>query len=714
MNGATSTTDRAKTAGLAVLPLAAMVVGVKIAWPDVTWGTVLGGTVQGLLTALVALGIAIVYRANRIVNFSAADLGQVPAVLALLLYSSVGWNIYLATATGLLGSIVLGVLVEFMFLRRFFRAPRLILTVATIGVTEILVALGLLLPQWLGGSTVVQYPAFIDLHFTVGSGLDSTNFFGNDVLTMIVVPIVLLGLVLFFRYSAIGVALRGSSENADRASLLGIPVRRLQSVVWGLAAFLAFVAMFLKIGVDGPQLGTVLNPTLLLSALGAAVIGRMERLPTVTCSAIGLGIVSQAARFHYSSEAYRSVVIAVIIAFALLVQRSSTLSRLSGAATSTWQETREVKPIPSELRHVPAVRIARWVLGVLLVIAIALVPILLPSHRVELVTAIAIYALIGLSLVVLTGWAGQVSLGQMAFVACGGALAGSMVARWHADMGFVLLAAGALGAAITVIIGMPTLRARGLAFPVITLAFALAVSDYLLNTGYSPLREWLPDGTIPRTHLFGVIPLQSETNYYLLCVVVLAGGMFAVRGLRASRTGRVLIGVRDNERAIEAYSIRARNALMLSFAISGFLAGVAGALFVVHQQLLVSQTFTPDASLRIFAMVVVGGLGSISGAALGAVFVYGVQYFLPPEYTFLATGAGLLLVLMLIPGGLGAMFGDARDGILRWYARRKGIRVPSLLADTLVEPTLPVEDLQGAMADAALHGELESAMEIRE
>ena len=148
----------------------------------------------------------------------------------------------------------------------------------------------------------------------------------------------------------------------------------------------------------------------------------------------------------------------------------------------------------------------------------------------------------------------------------------------------------------------------------------------------------------------------------------------------------MLIGVRDNERATEAYAIRARNALMLAFAISGFLAGVAGALFVLQQQLLIDQTFTPDVSLRIFAMVVVGGLGSISGAVLGAVFVYGVQYFLPSECAFLATGAGLLLVLMLMPGGFGAMFGDARDGVLRWYARRKGIRVPSLLADTLVEP----------------------------
>ncbi len=376
--------------------------------------------------------------------------------------------------------------------------------------------------------------------------------------------------------------------------------------------------------------------------------------------------------------------IAAIIAVALLVQRRTSLSRLAGAAVSTWQETREVRAMPAELRKERPVQVARWVLGGLLVLGLAAIPMVLPGYRVQLVTVIAIYALIGLSLVVLTGWAGQVSLGQMAFVGWGSALAGTMVQRWHVDIGLTLLACGAFGAVVMVLVGMPTLRARGLAFAVITLAFALATSDYLLNTGYSPLREWLPQGPIARTQLFGVISVESNTQFYVLTIVVLAFGLWAVRGLRASRTGRVIIGVRDNERASEAYAIHARTALLLAFSVSGFIAGVAGALFVLHQQLLVNQTFTPDVSLAIFAMVVVGGLGSISGAVLGATFVYGVQYFLPPEYEFLATGAGLLLVLLLVPGGLGAMFGDARDGLLRMYARRKGIRVPSLLADTLV------------------------------
>jgi branched-chain amino acid transport system permease protein len=707
MSRPTSVSDHAKVAGMAVLPLVIMLVGVKVAWPDVTWGTILGGTIDGLLTALVALGIAIVYRANRVVNFAAADLGQTPAILALLLYASVGWNIYLATATGLLGSILLGVIVEFVFLRRFFRSPRLILTVATIGVTEVVVALGLLLPLWLGNSNVVQYPPFINLHFSIGHGLNSTNFYGNDVLTLIVVPFVLVGLVLFFRFTSIGVALRATAENADRASLLGIPVRRLQSVVWGLAGFLAFVAMFLRIGVDGSQLGQVLDPTLLLMALGAAVIGRMERLPTIACSAIGLGIVSQSARFHYSSDAYRSAIIAGIIVLALLSRRSTSLSRLTSAAISTWQETREVRPVPAELRGETPVRVVRWILAALLVALLVLIPIVLPGNRIELVTVIAVYGLIGLSLVVLTGWAGQVSLGQMAFVGFGSALAGTMAARWHVDTSLILLASGALGAVLAVIVGVPTLRARGLAFAVITLAFALATSDFLLNTGYSPVRNWLPQDVINRTNIFGVVPLGTDREFYALTIIVLALAMFGVRGLRATRTGRVLIGVRDNERASEAYAVRARNAHILAFAISGFLAGLAGALFVLQQQLLISQVYTPDVSLRIFAMVVVGGLGSISGAVLGAVFVYGVQYFLPSQWAFLATGAGLLLVLLLVPGGLGAMFGDARDGLLRLYARRRHIRVPSLVADTLVESDISAAPLAAAMEDAAEHGELE-------
>ena len=163
----------------------------------------------------------------------------------------------------------------------------------------------------------------------------------------------------------------------------------------------------------------------------------------------------------------------------------------------------------------------------------------------------------------------------------------------------------------------------------------------------------------------------------------------------------MLIGVRDNEKVAQAYSIGARSSLILAFATSGFLAGIAGALFVLQQRALDASNYDPNEGLRVFSMVVVGGLGSIGGAILGAVYVKGLEFFLTqPEWALLSTGLGLLLILILMPGGLGAAVGDARDGALRWYARRKGIRVPSLLADTRVEVPNDV-DVQEVLISAA-------------
>ncbi len=688
----------ARSIGMAVLPLALMLAGVKVFWSGVPVDIYLVGTIEGLMTALIALGFVIVYRANRIVNFAAADLGSVPAAFALLIFGSLGWNIYVAAFLGLGSAVLLGVVVEFVFLRRFFKAPRLILTVATIGVTELLAALAFFLPVWLGSPDIVSYEPFFNLNFHVGK---LTPFNGNDVLVLVTVPLVLIALACFLRFSAIGTALRATAENADRASLLGIPVRRLQSVVWGLAAVLAYIALFLRIGVGGQVLGRVLDPAVLLTALGAAVIGRMERMPTVVLAAIGLGIVDQAAVFHYQDFQNMSIALrAGIILLALLLQRSDTTTRLASAATSTWQATREIKRIPAELRDLRPVRAVYLALGGLVLAGLVAIPLYLPDDKIKLAATIGIFAIISVSLVVLTGWAGQVSLGQMGFVGIAGAFAGTLTTRWHWDTALALLGAGAIGAITTMAVGIPSLRARGLAFAVATLAFSLATSSYLLGSGGSPIHSFVPHGAIARTHVLGILSVDTETKFYVLVLVVLGLTILMLRSLRSSRIGRVLIGVRDNERAAQALSVGTRPALMIAFATSGFFAGMAGALFVLQQRALDPANFEPGAGLQVFSMVVVGGLGSIGGAVLGAMYVKGIQYYLTqPQWAFLSTGFGLLIVLMLMPGGLGAALGDLRDGILRWYARRRNIRVPSLLADTRVDaPSEPETNLVDALA----------------
>jgi branched-chain amino acid transport system permease protein len=687
-------------ASAAAAPLVLMLVGSRILWRHVPWGTVLVGVELGLLSALIAVGLALTYRANRIINFAQADLGIVPSLLAVLLILAKGWSYWFALPLGLLAAGVLGALVELIFVRRFFASPRLILTVATIGITQILVALSLFMPGWFGSLSAITYSPPVNVNFTFAQ----VAFNGNDVAVFVIVPIVLVALAIFMRSSAIGVGLRGSAESANRALLLGVPVKRLHTVVWIISSLLAFIGLFLRAGVVGVSIGQVLGPEVLLPALGAAVIGRMEKMPTIVSAAIGLGIVDQSVKFAWNQDAYRDAVIALIIVGAVLFVRGRGVNRFGSGDMSSWQATRETRPIPAELRKVREVVAAQWVLGVLALFGLIAVPLFMGQSRVLLAGTIGIFAMIGISLVVLTGWAGQVSLGQVAVVGIAAATAGSVTTRYHWDMSLAMLVGGVTGAIVMTVVGLPTLRARGLTFAVTTLALALVTSSYLLNPQF--FSSWLPLGRIQRTRMFGTISVESETRYYVLILVMLALTLIAVRGLRSTRTGRVLIGTRENEHAAESYGIDARRAVVIAFATSGFISGVAGALFVHQQRALDLSNFQPEAALRVFSMVVVGGLGSMSGAIAGAIYVQGIQWFLPYQWSFLATGAGMLLVLMLLPGGLGGAMGDGRDAALRWFARRRGIRVPSLVADTLVpQPALgnpapePEPEPEPAMAE---------------
>jgi branched-chain amino acid transport system permease protein len=294
-----------------------------------------------------------------------------------------------------------------------------------------------------------------------------------------------------------------------------------------------------------------------------------------------------------------------------------------------------------------------------------------------------VFGIIALSLVVLTGWSGQVSLGQMAFVGVGAAVGGALTDRYGWDLSLSLLVAGAVGGLVAALIGLPSLRRGGLTLAVSTLAFALFMSSYILNR--SIFDEWLPAFRIDRPELFGVIDISTETRFYYLSLAVLAIAVFAVYGVRRSRTGRALIGIRENERAARSYGINATRTALSGFVISGFLAAMAGALFVHQQTGLGVEAYLPEQSLKVFSMVVIGGLGSIPGALLGSTYVQSMDFFLPARWQFVAIGGGLLLVLMILPGGFGSLLYEGRDWLLRKIANRRHLLVPSLVADRRVE-----------------------------
>ncbi|HEX2850926.1 MAG TPA: ATP-binding cassette domain-containing protein [Acidimicrobiales bacterium] len=645
------------------------------------------GAVLGSLSALVALGLVLVYRANRIINFAQGDLGGLAAILAASLIVGPKWGFFPAVAVGLVAALAIGGLTELVFIRRFARAPRLILTVATIGLQQIFAFGELGLPRLFSYDTAPQPP--VPFHFRLR--WFPVVFNAGHLLILIVVPCVVAALAAFFRFTRIGIAVRASAESSDRAALLGVPVKRIGTVVWVIAAGLSGLGVLLRMPIQGVAIGQVLGFSLLLRSLAAAVIGRMERLWVTFAAAIGLGMIEQAVLFRTHRTLIVDAVLLVIIVGALLVQKTGALSRAEDTGASSWTLTREVRPIPEELRRLPELRVGLPVAGALLTLGLVVVPLSMSASNVNLLGAGVMIAMVTISLAILTGWAGQISLGQMAITAFGAAVAGRLAINGH-NFFLCLVAAGLTGAAVAVVVGLPALRIRGLFLAVTTLAFALSTGSFFLNHEFFP---WLaPDNSerVLRPVILGKFDLESEHTFYFVVLATFALVLASVWSLRHSRSGRMLIATRDNVRAAQSYGISPVRARLAAFGISGFIAALAGGLYVFHQHGM-SNTFVGiNGNVTVFSVAVIGGLGSIPGAVLGAAYLTFLDYSpltREPLTQLLASGVGMLLILLVLPSGLGGALYTIRDALLRRLAAWRGIVVPSLVADAATSEVAP-------------------------
>lgn len=659
-------------------------------------GIFVRGVVIGGLSALVALGMALIHRANRIVNFAQADLGGVPAVLVLMLMTAWGWSYWLAVPAGLVAALLVGGVVEAVVIRRFRHAPRLILTVATLGLSQILAACALLMPRlWTDDRILAPR---IDPPFHLRLELGQVIFNANDVIAMVVVPICIVALAWFLQRTTLGVAVRASATSAERAQLLGIPVHRVQTLVWALAGLLAFVATFLRAGILGLPVGSALSFGILLRALAALLIGRMTNLPLIASSAVALGVLELGVQWNASSPLLIDPILAAVIGIALVAQRRAK-GRIGDEDASGWQASEEVRPVPAVVARQREVQLVRWVGGAALVAAVLVLPHLLSVDRSLKASAVIIYAILALSLVVLSGWAGQVSLGQVAFFAVGAVVGAKATIDYDADLLVSLLLASVAGAVVALLVGLPALRRGGLHLAVTTFAFALATTSYLLNDRFF---DWVPSSRVPRLPLLGRISYDSPTRVYYVTLAGFALAVLALRGIRRSRSGRVLLAIRENERAAEAYGVSPTRAKLTAFAVSGALAAFAGALFVHHQQSFGEGPYEPGQNFAVFTMAVIGGIGSIPGAVLGAVYLRGTQWFLPNDWQVVATGAGVLIVLLVLPTGLGGLLYRVRDLWLRSVVRRHGLVAPSLVGDDAIDapPPAPPPPIAGPTVDA--------------
>ncbi len=623
---------------------------------------VFSGAMQGLAIGVLAVGVILIFRSSRVINFALGELGALSAAIFVRLVVNWHWNFYLALLLTTASGALLGALLELGLVRRLFRGPRVVLLVATIGAAQLLLFLQFTLPDI---SAYSSFPTAFSRQWTIGGVIVRAD----HAVALGVFPLLVLALAWFLNRSRYGVAVRASADNPDAARLAGISGKRMSTIVWALAGGLAAVATILSAPLAGANVGSTgeLGPGILLRTLAVAVIAAMVSLPRAVLAAIVLG-AGEAVLFYNNSDdpgLISGVLLAVVLVAVLVVcLRSRELGM-----RERFSFAPRVRPVPPRLQQLWWVRHHTRILAfVALAFAVALPLVVTSPSRQFLYASVILTALVALSLTVLTGWAGQLSLGQFALVGLGGMSTYALV-QGRVMFPAAVAIAVVVCAAAAVLIGAPALRMQGLFLAITTLALAVAAPWILSRPIFLDADQGSP---LLRRPVIGGVSLESQRAYYYVCLGALALAIVVVARIRRSGLGRSLLAVRDNELAASAMGLSPTRVKLFAFALSGGIAGLAGGAFVGLLVQFTPDRFTAVESLSVVAVAVGGGLASITGVVLGSLFIVGLPAFFPgtPEIGLVTSGVGVLVLLLYFPGGLVQILFKVRDVVFSVLERR--------------------------------------------
>jgi ABC-type branched-subunit amino acid transport system permease subunit len=613
------------------------------------------GLVLGMANALLAVGLVLVFMSSRILNFAHGEIGAFAVAMLLMLVGRYHWPYWPALLTALVATAALGALIERTVIQRLFGSPRLIALLATVGVAQVVAVSRLLLPKpkvngeaaLFGGGVSFPVP-FDHPHLTFGRVV-----LGPEHLMVLVVgPLLAFGVAIFLRSSIYGLSIRAAAENAPRARLAGIPVQRISTLAWVISALLAGVAAILLAPIIGFTASEAVGLPLLMHGLAAATIARFESVAEAFGWGLAIGVVNQLALYYTGSSGLAEVIILGGVLVALLL-RPVKRRRTTAGEESSWSFADPIRPLPPEVARHPRWRgvvIGGSAVGVLALLA---APSFLTVSGTFLMASIFSVSVVTLAVTLLTGWSGQLSLGHWALAGAGAVLGSRLVGVYHWSFWLAFLAAGVLGGVFALLLGLPALRLPGTLLAVVTLGFAVASESWLFG------QSWFKGpGQLDR-------PAWITTNvlFYLtlgfLCVVVLA-----VRVLQRSRIGRNLVAVRDNPAQASALGVAVTRTRLTGFVVSGVLAALGGFMWSAGAVTANAGAFPALRSLVIVSGAIIGGLGSIEGALLGTAYMWGIPFFgnhINRYAGLLATGIGLLVLLLFLPGGLARLAYSARD-----------------------------------------------------
>jgi ABC-type branched-subunit amino acid transport system ATPase component/branched-subunit amino acid ABC-type transport system permease component len=646
------------------------------------------GLVTGLTYAILAVGLVLIYRSTRVINFAHGQLGAASALLLAKLVNDHGVSWWFAFPLALVLAAGVGAAAEALVIRRLEGAARTTVMIATIGLAQILFAVSFWSAVRPDANRLAQrgYPVPIDWSFQIADYVVR----GADLMIVLVVPAAAALVALLLRGTTIGIQIRAVAANREAAELAALPVRRVSMSVWAMAGVLTAVTAILLGPLRGANLTEVLGPALMVRALAAALVGGMTNLPVAFAAGIGLGVVEQVTFANFASGGVTELAVFALV-MAMLVRQAGALSRVRRRADDDIGLIRPSPMLDPELAALPWAgwfRRAPIAAAGLVAMVLPLLPGLDSQSKAFLLTEVVIYCLIGVSLVVVTGISGQLSMGQFALLGLGAYLT-VRLAPSDLSLPVVMVLVGTACALAAAAIGIPAVRVRGLFLGVTTLSFAVLAYGYLFN------QRWLTDAGSSFVTLEGAarLPFVGEitTNrgLYYTAVVTLFLALAALAALRSSGAARRLMAVRDNPLNAAAHGLPPAATNIAAFALSGFVAGAAGVLWAYSHVNFDANAFPAATSLTVLSAAVIGGVASPAGVILATIAVIGVPIVFEwsTVLVYLFTGAGVMVVVLALPGGLVAALVRARDVLAR--AVDRNVRAAELVrADISGAPAL--------------------------
>jgi len=593
------------------------------------------GLITGNTYALIALGLSLIFGVADLINFAHGSVFAVGAMVGWWLVAEQGWPLPAALAGVVVVAAGLGVAIERVALRPLVGAPPIAPLLST-------VAIGLILDrasELIFSPETRRFPSQLPTANLSAGGVR----FGTLDLTILAVSLAsMAALWLFLRRARLGRAVRATAQDRDAARQMGVNVDGIQGLVFAVASALAGIGGIL-VGMYYGNIDPTIGADLGLAGFTAAVLGGLGSLPGAVVGGLLLGVAESFGVTWFGGSARQLVSFAVLIGVLWLRPNG-----LFGASGTMLRE-----PLTGTFfGGGGGFKLQPWHFALLLLLGGVVVPLAGSDYLLQVGAIVAIFAALALSLTLVAGTAGQVSLGQAGVFAIGAYTSALLTTERGWGFWPALLAAGLVAAVLGAVTVAPALRLRGHYVAIATLGIGSMVVAVILN--WEDLTKG-PLGifAIPAPELFGR-PLFSARAAYGLAAAVLALCALLVWRLQGSHLGLAWRGIRDDEVAARSVGVEPSGTKALAFAVGGFVAGLAGGLLAHQYTFIAPDVFTFQVSLLAVTIVVLGGMSSIVGAVLAAILLVGLPEFFRPlqEVRILAYGVVLLLLVRFRPRGL--------------------------------------------------------------